>query len=88
MAESTVAKEGDTLRIINKPVNTGVVETGMKLGQKVAIENRLRWVKLPRGCSTDSVKWWPAVQYESYSELIQDIGECSIIELRILNHSH
>jgi len=54
------------------------MEAGLKIGMKVPIENRVQWVKLPSGGKVESVKWWPGVLYESYTELIQDVGKCSM----------
>jgi len=54
------------------------MEAGLKIGMKVPVENRGQWVKLPSGGKMESIKWWPCVLYESYTELIQDVGECSM----------
>ena len=54
------------------------IQAELKIGMKVPVQNMLRWVKLPSGGKTESIKWWPGVLYESCTELIQDVGECSV----------
>ena len=60
-------------------VTTAGMEAGLKIGMKVPVENRVQWFKLPSGGKAESIKWWPGVLYESYTELIQDVGECFML---------
>jgi len=53
------------------------MKAGLKIGMKVPVEDRLTWVKLRSEGKTESIKWWPGVLYESYTELFQDVGKCS-----------
>jgi hypothetical protein len=85
MTETTAATRADAVESINKPVSTDEVKAEMKLGQKISIESRLRWVKQPSSESTGSVMRWPAVQYESFSELIQDVGEYLVTQLQLIS---
>jgi len=76
MAETMAAKGANALGNTKKPVTTADMGAELKIGMKVPVENRVHWVKLPSGGKTESIKWWPGVLYESYTELIQDVGEC------------
>ena len=76
MTKTMAAKGSNALGNTKKPVTTGGMEAGLKIGMKVPVEHRVTWVKLPSGGKTESIKWWPGVLYESYTELIQDVGKC------------
>jgi hypothetical protein len=84
---STGVSANDTLD--KPPMSTGSLE--LKLGEKVPIAEKLRWIKIPQSSDhTNTVQWWPGVIYDSFMELIQDVGElltCYSILLLCAIHS-
>jgi hypothetical protein len=78
MAETMAAKGVNALGNTKEPVTTAGTDAELKIGMKVPVEDRVHWVKLPSGGKTESIEWWPGVLYESFTELIQDVGECSM----------
>ena len=54
-------------------------EQGVDLSFVSPVKNRVCWVKLPSGGKMESIKWWPGLLYESFNEVIQDVGESSML---------
>ena len=67
------------ISVLDKSNESGVtVSQGVDLSFVSPVENRVCWVKVPSGVKMKSIKWWPALLYDSFNELIQDVGESSM----------
>lgn len=62
----------------------------MKLGGKISIADRLRWIKMPENSQhSNEVQWWPGVIYDNFMELIQDVdnvqfkGKCLLKKMKL-----
>jgi hypothetical protein len=71
--------EGSNVSVPDESDGKGVsVLQGVDLGFVSPVENRVCWVKLPRGDKVESIEWWPGLLYETFGELIQDVRESSM----------
>jgi hypothetical protein len=65
----------DNILLGNPPMSTSSMPE-MRLGEKVSIAEKLRWIQMPQNDDhKNAVQWWPGVIYDSFMELIQDVGE-------------